>query len=255
MYYFVSDMHLGAGGGKNIVEARAVERRFISWLREVGEDAQGIFLCGDVFDFWFEYQCVVPKGFTRVLCELASLTDRGVRVVFMAGNHDMWIGNYLSEECGMELYTSPRVFSLNGKRVHVAHGDNLNVKGDPILRLMNSTFHSNFVRTLFSNLVHPDLALRFGLWWSDKSRTKHGKFEGHNTIEGRGVRPLVEYAERCEAKEHSDYYIYGHLHQTLRHTITSADGAQSEVLFMNDWSEDPHYITLSDEGVAEIKAY
>ncbi|MFI3270231.1 MAG: UDP-2,3-diacylglucosamine diphosphatase [Rikenellaceae bacterium] len=245
MYYFVSDIHLGSGTPQ---EARATEQRFVKWLRRVGEDAEAIFLCGDIFDFWFEYQHVVPKGFVRTLAQIASLTDRGVRVVFMAGNHDMWLGNYLSAECGVEIYTRPKIFTLSGKRVHVAHGDNLNVQRDLKLKIMNNTFRSSTVRKLFSTLVHPDLALRFGLWWSDKSREKHIRGEGHNTIDGLYVRSLVEYAEQQQLSEPCDLYIYGHLHQTLRH---SCDGF--EVLFINDWSEDPHYITLNEEGEAKIE--
>lgn len=255
MYYFVSDVHLGAGcgGGDKANEARATERRFVEWLRKIGSDAEGLFLCGDIFDFWFEYKHVVPKGFVRVLSEIASLSERGVRVVFMAGNHDMWLGNYLSEECGVEIYTTPRVFTLNGRKVHVAHGDNLNITGDVKLKLMNSVFRSSTIRTLFSALIHPDLALRFGLWWSDQSRKRHGWEEGHNTLEGRGVGALIEYAEQQQQIEPCDYYIYGHLHQTLRHKKRDTSGREFDVLFMNDWCSAPHYITLDEMGVAEIK--
>mgnify|MGYP000771996908 CR=1 FL=1 len=109
MYYFASDIHLGAGDEHS---ARAVERRFVAWLDKVSGDAEAIFLVGDIFDFWFEYRRVVPKGFVRTLGKLAELTDRGVRVVFFTGNHDMWVGDYLARECGVEihtclLYTSP----------------------------------------------------------------------------------------------------------------------------------------------------
>ncbi len=256
MYYFVSDIHLGAGCGNERCEAREVERRFVAWLHNVGSEAQGIFLCGDVFDFWFEYQRVVPKGFVRVLGEIASLTDRGVRVVFMAGNHDMWLSNYLSEECGVEIYTSPRIFSLNGRKVHVAHGDNLNVRGDVVLQMMNSMFRSQIVRNLFSALVHPDLAIRFGQWWSNSSRGKHSHMEGQNTIDGLGVRDLLEYAAQQQRREPCDYYIYGHLHQIYSHRVEASHGAGGyEVLFMNNWSEGqtPHYVILDEEGVAEIK--
>ncbi len=244
MYYFVSDTHLGGGSPS---DARATEQRFVEWLRSISADVDGLFLCGDIFDFWFEYQYVIPKGFVRVLSEIAALTDRGVKVVFMAGNHDMWLGNYLSAECGVEIYTAPKVFNIAGRRVHVAHGDNLNVTGDVKLSLLNKIFRSAAIRSIFSTLLHPDLALRFGLWWSNKSRKKHARHEGHNTIDGEGIRPLIEYAKRHEAGEHNDIYIYGHLHQVFRY-----EGEGFEVLFMNDWSEEPHYITIDNDGVAQI---
>ena len=111
MYYFASDIHLGAGGE---AFAQQTERRFVRWLDDAAQDAEAIFLVGDVFDFWFEYRGVVPKGFVRTLGKLAELTDRGIRVVFFTGNHDMWVGDYLARECGVEIYTSPQHFRLNG---------------------------------------------------------------------------------------------------------------------------------------------
>ena len=124
MYYFASDIHLGAGGE---AFAQQTERLFVRWLDDAAQDAEAIFLVGDVFDFWFEYRGVVPKGFVRTLGKLAELTDRGIRVVFFTGNHDMWVGDYLARECGVEIHTSPQQFCLNGKNVFIAHGDNMNI--------------------------------------------------------------------------------------------------------------------------------
>lgn len=246
-YYFTSDVHLG-GGDK--ATARATERRFVAWLREVGEDAEAIFLLGDIFDFWFEYERVIPKGFVRALSEITRLTDRGVRVVFMAGNHDMWIREYLAEECGMELYTAPRIFEIAGRRVHVAHGDNLNVRGNIVLQLMNCTFRSSFVRAIFSAVVHPDLALKFGQWWSNSSRGCHPVERGEDTIESLGVRPLVEYSERVQAERPCDYYIFGHLHRRYTHDIGGA-----QVIFISDWGGDcVTYAELDADGVMNIKS-
>ena len=124
MYYFASDIHLGAG---DEAFARETERRFVAWLDEAAQDAEAIFLVGDVFDFWFEYGRVVPKGFVRTLGKLAELTDRGIRVVFFTGNHDMWVTDYLTRECGVEIRTFPEVLLLGGQRVFVAHGDNMRI--------------------------------------------------------------------------------------------------------------------------------
>ena len=170
MYYFASDIHLGAGGP---AAARAVEKRFVAWLDEVSRDADAVFILGDLFDFWFEYKRVVPKGFVRVLGKLCELTDRGIRVVFMTGNHDMWVRDYFEAECGVEVYTSPRIMELAGKRVFLAHGDNMKIDHLPVLRFMNAVFRSKTIRFLFSWLVHPDWAMRFGQWWSGKSRKRH----------------------------------------------------------------------------------
>ena len=118
MHYFVSDIHLGSG---DAAEQRRVERNFLNFLTKIEDSAETLFLVGDIFDFWFEYKRVVPKGFVRVLGRLAELSDRGVRIVMLTGNHDMWVGDYLTQECGIELYTTPQIFSLAGKTLFVAH--------------------------------------------------------------------------------------------------------------------------------------
>ncbi len=244
MYYFVSDIHLGAGSAQ---EAKATEERFVEWLDSVGDHATAIFICGDMFDFWFEYKRVVPKGFVRTLGRIARLTDRGVRVVFMAGNHDQWIGDYLASECGMELYTSPQIFEIEGKRLYVAHGDNLNIKGDPLLRFMNCGFRSKWLRALFSSLVHPDLALKFGQWWSRSSRNKHvhTQYKGRNAAQ----EMLSEYATTIRASEGSDYHIFGHIHLALDHT--TADGTR--VIFTNDWSHTPYCAVMDKNGEIRLE--
>ena len=139
MIYFASDIHLGAG---DPATARCTERRFTAWLDAVSRDAEAIYLLGDLFDFWFEYRRVVPQGFVRTLGKLAELTDRGVRVVFFTGNHDMWVGDYLHRECGVEIHTEPQVVTLAGKRLFLAHGDNINVGHLPWLCFMNRVFRS-----------------------------------------------------------------------------------------------------------------
>ena len=143
MYYFASDIHLGAGDPET---ARRTERRFVAWLDAAGRDAEAIFLLGDIFDFWFEYRRVVPKGFVRTLGKLAELTDRGVRVVFFTGNHDMWVGDYLARECGVEIHTAPQEVTLAGQRLFLAHGDNMRIEGQPALRLLNTVFRSRTLR-------------------------------------------------------------------------------------------------------------
>ena len=161
MIYFASDIHLGAGSEE---AARATERLFVRWLDEAARDAEAIFLVGDIFDFWFEYKRVVPKGFVRTLGKLAELTDRGIRVVFFTGNHDMWVTDYLTRECGVEICTAPQLMTLAGRRIFIAHGDNMRIDGQPMLKLLNRIFRSRTLRVLFSWGLHPDLALKFGHW-------------------------------------------------------------------------------------------
>ncbi len=242
MYYFASDIHLGAGTRE---QQRATEQLFVEWLDSVSSTATAIFLCGDIFDFWYEYKRVIPKGFVRTLSKIAQLTDSGVRVVFMAGNHDMWVRDYFAHECGMEIYTAPTTFTLGAKKVHIAHGDNLNVQKNAKLKLMNAFFRSPLIRRLFSSLVHPDLALAFGQWWSGKSRKKHtGQTDEHQEFSANFLR---EYARGHYAANHDDIYIFGHLHYAKKD-----EGDTPQIIFMNDWSTTPHYISLSEEGCVEL---
>lgn len=244
MYYFVSDIHLGGGDEQ---QARCTEQRFLRWLDMAGSDADTIFLVGDIFDFWFEYGHVVPKGFVRTLGKLASLTDRGVKITLITGNHDMWCRDYLFRECGVEVLFTPQERVIAGRRTFIAHGDNMNIADKPMLRLMNTCFRSKILRTIFSWVVHPDLALRFGKWWSNKSRQSHPK---PSTVESLGF--LIDYAHTYKQQHpDTDYVIFGHLH--LGH-IVKEEGL--EILFMSDWTdEEITYGTIDTEGKLELKTF
>ncbi len=246
MVYFASDVHLGAGSRK---EQRLTEQRFLRWLDEVASDAEKIILLGDLFDFWFEYRHVVPKGCVRTLGKLAELSDRGIEVIFFTGNHDMWVSEYLAEECGMKICTSPRVVELCGKRLFLAHGDNLNIRRQPLLRLMNAVFRSRLLRWLFSWTVHPDWAVRFGRWWSGKSRKAHGK----TAIEARLTEPLRDYARQyaaTHADQRIDYFLFGHMHIAVDRT-----DEMPRVLHIGSWESEPSYAVLDDAGRLMLKTF
>lgn len=202
--YFAADVHLGGG---DAAEARRREQGFVAWLDRVSADAAAIFLLGDIFDFWFEYRRAVPKGFVRTLAKLAELTERGIRVVLLTGNHDMWMRDYLQRECGVEVYTRPQCFELAGQRIYVAHGDHMGVGREP--RLLNRIFRSRTLRWLFSWGVHPDLALRFGQWWSGQSRKSHLQ-EG--PADPALTEPLIGFARDYASRETVDHFVFGHLH-------------------------------------------
>lgn len=239
MYYFASDIHLGSGSPE---KARELERRFVAWLSEIEHDAEALFLVGDTFDFWFEYGRVVPKGFVRTLGKLAAMADRGIRIVMFTGNHDMWVTEYLHDECGIEICTSPQELELSGLRLFVAHGDNMNIKGRPMLRLMNTVFRSRTIRALFSWLVHPDLAVRFGRWWSSSSRKAHGEEREMKFLE-----PLEEYADTYARNSRIDCFIFGHMH------IMAEITAPRHIYFLGDWPTQPNCLTLDSNGRFTLK--
>lgn len=242
MYYFASDLHLGLSA---ISDSRARERLFIRWLDEVAPDAEAIFLVGDIFDFWYEYKYVIPKGFSRLLGKLSELNDRGIPVHLFAGNHDMWAFHYLHDECGVQLHPGPyEIFELNGLQVLIGHGD---VLGDRPWnqRLMSYTFRARWVQWLFS-LLHPDLALAFGQTWSRSNR--HSRPIRHQF---RGEQePIVKFAREMLQKRPVDLFVCGHIHCAEYYPLNN----HSAIAFLGEWMEDPVYGILGEEGF-QLKKY
>ena len=237
MIYFASDIHLGSG---DKATQKRTEQRFVQWLDSIESSATALFLVGDIFDFWFEYNKVVPKGFVRTLGRLARFTDKGIRVVMLTGNHDMWVKEYLAAECGIELYTTPQVFDLEGKRVFVSHGDNTNIKNQPMLRLLNAFFRSKVLRAVVSWIIHPDLFMAFGQWWSGSSRKAHKCQTDLNYL-----NPLIEYAKSYNDKS-IDQFIFGHMH--IPHT-TSTPAA----IFLGNWADGCSWAELDNNGDFSLK--
>ena len=175
--YFASDFHLGVPDyEKSLVR----EKLIVKWLDEVKEDAQEIYLMGDLFDFWFEYKHTVPKGFVRLLGKIAELIDSGVSVTLFAGNHDMWLSDYLPRELGIKIYHEPITRIYNGKKFLLGHGDGLG-PGDRGYKFIKKIFANPICQWLFARL-HPNFAMGIGNFWSKKSRlsngTKDEKFNG-----------------------------------------------------------------------------
>lgn len=233
MTYFVSDIHLGAGDERF---ARETERRFVAWLDYVATDAEAIFLVGDLFDYWFEYRRVVPKGFVRTLGKLAELTDRGVRVVFISGNHDRWVGDYLARECGVEVYTTAQIFELYGRKVFVAHGHDLKTERRFPRRLREAMLGSRVLRWLFARLVHPDRAVALGCWWSARAREKQPP-------EAFITEPLIRFARSYAATHCVEYFVFGHTH----YPRDFRDGVL-RVINLGGGAWYPSYATLDAQG-------
>ncbi len=196
------------------------------------------------------------KGFVRTLGKLAELTDRGVRVVFFTGNHDMWVGDYLARECGLEIHTSPEVMTLSGKKVFIAHGDNMKIDGQPMLKFLNRIFRSRTLRWLFSWGVHPDWALRFGHWWSGRSRKGHGEeaargaslTEPYTGSSEPHTEPLVEYAREYSRTHAVDLFVFGHMHFPR-----DCREGRLHVVNLGCWAENPSYAVLDAAGELTLK--
>lgn len=221
--YFASDFHLGLNAGYPAIER---EKKVIAWLNEIAPDAKEIYLLGDIFDFWWEYKHVVPRGFTRFLGTLASLSDSGIPVHFFTGNHDMWTGDYLTKECGLIVHTSPYTTSFNGKNFHLAHGEGLGTK-DAGFKVLLKIFRNKPLRVLYSAL-HPAIGVGFGHKWSLNSRLAKGITKD---FMGEEREDLIRYALSFSEKENIDYYIFGHRHLAMTYRLKN----NAEIIFLGDW--------------------
>lgn len=214
--YFLSDAHLGSLA---IQSRRMQERRLVRFLDSIKLKAGAIYLLGDMFDFWFEYKTVVPKGYTRFLGKLSELTDLGVEVHYFTGNHDLWMRDYLVEECGVVLHTSPSTVEIADKIFYLAHGDGLGVESRSFT-FLRALFHNRVAQWLFAAL-HPRWGVSFGLQWAKHSRLK--REDGREPpFQGEDKEPLILFA-KSYLKDHPDinFFIFG----TAISTTTSCSPA------------------------------
>jgi len=205
--YFASDIHLGAG---DYASSRQREDRFVHWLDTIKEDAAEFFLMGDVFDFWFEYKTVVPKGYIRLLGKLAELADAGVKLYFFKGNHDMWMFDYFLTELGATIITNELVIERGGKKFFLHHGDGLG-PGDGMYKILKKIFRSNVCQWLFAR-IHPNLGVGIANYWSKSSRISNLKKEDPKPGEQEW---LVEYSREVLQTTFYDYLVFGHRHLPL----------------------------------------
>jgi len=222
--YFASDQHLGA---PTIKESLVREKRFVKWLNAIEQDATALFLLGDLFDFWFEYQTVVPKGFTRTLGKLSEFSDRGIPVYFFVGNHDLWMAKYLEEECGVKVFHKPKVFDFGGKKFFIGHGDGLG-PGDKGYKRMKRVFTNKVCQWAF-RWFHPDLGVKLAQYLSVKNRLISG--EEDVVFLGAEKEWLVLYAKRKLETEHYDYFMFGHRHLPMEVDL----GEGSSYVNTGDW--------------------
>lgn len=203
--FFLSDFHLGAPNAAASLER---EKRVCRFLDSIKQDAAEIFIVGDLFDFWFEYRQVVPKGYVRILGKLAELTDSGIKVHFFVGNHDMWMHNYFQQELNIPVYFEPKEFEFNGKTFLVGHGDGLG-PGDKGYKAMKKVFRNPACQWLFG-ILPPYIGIGLANYFSRKSRAKTGMID--EVYLGEDKEWLIIYSKEVLAKTHFDYFVFGHRH-------------------------------------------
>ena len=222
-YFFASDLHLGLE--INGWDCHERECRFVEWLSmverelESSEERKGaLYLLGDIFDYWFEYREVVPKGFVRVLGKLAQMCDKNIEIHFFVGNHDTWCYDYFEKEMGIHVHKGIMTVELAGYSCLIGHGHELRTRRvNARFRLMQAIFNSHFVYKVYSCLVHPDLNMIFGKKWSHSNRASKQLthiFKGESEIS-------VEFARKKLQHTHIDYFIFGHFHTAQCYSLTS----------------------------------
>ena len=222
--YFSSDNHLGA---PTYEASREREITFVKWLDDIKKDAEVIFLLGDLFDFWFEYKTVVPKGYTRLLGKLAEMTDSGIEVYFFVGNHDLWMGKYFEEELNIKTFHEPQEFIFNNKSFFIGHGDGLG-PGDLGYKRMKKVFTNPFCKWLFGWL-HPDIGVKVAQYLSVKNKLISG--DDDVIFLGEDNEWLVQYCKRKLSQKHRDVFLFGHRHLPLDITLEN----NSKYINTGDW--------------------
>jgi len=241
--YFASDNHLGA---PTIEKSAPRERAFVQWLDHIKHDAAALFLLGDLFDFWFEYKTVVPKGFVRVLGKLAELADAGIPIHFFVGNHDLWMLDYLEKEIGMKVYREPKEFTFNDKLFFIGHGDGLG-PNDKGYKRMKKVFTNSFFQWCF-RWLHPDIGMRLGHYFSVKNKLISGEEDA--VFLGEENEWLALYAKRKHQEKPRDYFVFGHRHIPLDLAVEGTAG----YINLGDWIN--HYTyAVFDGKTLELTAW
>jgi len=221
--YFLSDFHLGA---PNAVASLLREKRIVQFLDSIKNDAAQIFIVGDMFDFWFEYKHVVPRGYVRLLGKLAELTDAGILIHFFVGNHDMWMRDYFQKELNIPVYYEPKQFEFNGKKFLVGHGDGQG-PGDYGYKFIKKIFRNSLCQWIFG-ILPPAIGLGIANFFSQKSKQLKAKSE--QEFLGEHKEFLIIYSKEILLKEHIDYFIFGHRHLPIDFIL----------------NENSHYINLGE---------
>jgi len=222
--YFLSDFHLGAPNYEKSINR---EKEVVKFLDSIKQDATEIFIVGDMFDFWYEYKTVIPKGYTRILGKLAELTDSGTKVHFFVGNHDMWMDGYFEKELNIPVYHHPKTFQFNNKSFYIGHGDGLG-PGDEGYKFLKKVFRNPICHWLFG-ILHPSIGMGLANFLSRRSKEKTGSSD--ETFLGEDKEWLIIYCKEVLEKHHFDFFIFGHRHYPIDFSLNSS----SRYINLGDW--------------------
>jgi UDP-2,3-diacylglucosamine hydrolase len=226
MIYFASDFHLGINAHDTSSER---EKKIVRWLDYIAKDAEEIYLVGDIFDYWFEYKTVIPKGYTRLLGKLAELRDKNIPIYFFTGNHDMWMFNYFEDELGIPIYRRPIIREIKGKTFFIGHGDGLG-PGDQGYKFIKKVFANKVCQWLFARL-HPNLGIGLMKYLSGFSRDSQSNKETEKYL-GDDKEWLVLYGNKKIDTLAVDFFVFGHRHLPLDIVLKNQ---KSRYINLGDW--------------------
>jgi len=235
--YFASDFHFGA---PNWEESKKREKRVINWLESIQKDANHIFLLGDTFDFWFEYNGKPPAVYVDFLTKIAELRKKGIEIYFFTGNHDMWVKNYLKEHLGVHIFKKKQDFVINGKKFLLGHGDGLG-KGEFGYKCLKAFLNCKINRWLFG-FIPPKTGFAIALFFSKNSRAMTPEYK--ERFLGNEKELLVQFCYQHIVNHDIDYFIFGHRHLPLEIAIEKA-------IYFNtgDWLNHDTYIRYEKSPV------
>tara|TARA_B000000532_G_scaffold244107_1_gene242456 strand:- start:2025 stop:2762 length:738 start_codon:yes stop_codon:yes gene_type:complete len=239
--YFASDFHLGY----HIADSISREKKIVSWLDSIKKDAKSVYLIGDIFDFWFEYKNVVPKGFVRFLGKIAELTDSGIGVHIVVGNHDLWMKDYLIKECGVKIHHEPITIKEDNKTIFIGHGDGLG-PGEKSFKIIKKIFKNRICQWLFAR-IHPNTALTIAHFWSKNSREKG---ETPNYL-GKEKEFLEQFCiNHQENNSEINFYVLGHRHLPMEIDINKS----CRYINTGDWLDHYSFAVFEKENIS-LKYY
>lgn len=245
--YFLSDFHLGAPDHSRSLEREKIIVRF---LDEIKKDAGEIFIVGDMFDFWYEYRNVVPKGYVRLLGKLAELSDADIKLHFFAGNHDMWMRDYFKKELNIPVYFEPKEFKRNGKKFLIGHGDGLG-PGDHGYKRLKKIFRNPFCKWLFG-ILPPRVGMGLASYLSRRSRMQTGASE--EIFLGETKEWLLIYCREILAERKFDFFVFGHRHLAIDYRLNSDNEQGSRYINLGDWIRYYTYAVFDGEQL-ELRSY
>jgi len=234
--YFVSDMHFGVPDRESTLMR---EKLFVSWLDLIAPDASDIYIVGDMFDFWFEWKHVIPKGYIRLFGKMAELSDMGIRFHFFTGNHDMWMFSYFQKELGAVIYPKDIITEIQNKTLYISHGDGLG-PGDQGYKFIKKLFRNPVAQWLYAR-VHPNFAVWLALFFSRKSKYANIRKNEANSARKRKITDSqTVHAKKVLKHQQIDYFVFGHQHFPVSDQIT-----ESSVLFnIGNWLTDFTFLKM-----------